>query len=153
RRDAVRRVQPRRAGRSRAHHPRFLDGARDRPSRRRGGDGGDVAGRGGCHGGLKAQPIPRRGTTPALPRVGHRREPPPTISLTKLRPAAYRPSTKGRIACHACPATLHGGELMMTCIGIRKALIAGAVAASVALGTAPARADGNLNNVNHIIII
>jgi phospholipase C len=40
-----------------------------------------------------------------------------------------------------------------TCIGIRKALLAGVVAAGVALGAAPARADGNLNNVNHIIIM
>ena len=43
--------------------------------------------------------------------------------------------------------------MMTTCIGIRKARLAGLVAASVALCAAPARADGNLNNVNHIIIV
>ena len=42
---------------------------------------------------------------------------------------------------------------MTTCIGIRKALLGAAVAGSVALGAVPARADGNLNNVNHIIIM
>jgi phospholipase C len=42
---------------------------------------------------------------------------------------------------------------MTSCIGIHKALLGAAVAAGVALGAASAHADGNLNNVNHIIIL
>jgi len=42
---------------------------------------------------------------------------------------------------------------MTTRIRIRKALLGVAVAAGVALGAAPAHADGNLNNVHHIIIM
>jgi phospholipase C len=56
--------------------------------------------------------------------------------------AAYgRKNTRGR------------REDMTTCIGIRKALLGAAVAAGVALGAVSAHADGNINNVHHIIIM
>src|SRR5262245_29383898 len=46
-----------------------------------------------------------------------------------------------------------GSKLMTTCARVRDALMTFGVAAALGLGVPAARADGNLNNVNHIIIV
>ena len=42
---------------------------------------------------------------------------------------------------------------MMTCARFRKALLLAGMGAGLLIGAPGARADGNLNNVNHIIIV